>query len=43
MEAGFEEVYVSNMGPNWAEMIREYGASVLPELRTMASRQDQPT
>jgi G6PDH family F420-dependent oxidoreductase len=43
VEAGFEEVYVANMGPHWGEMIREYGASVLPELRTLAARQDRAT
>jgi G6PDH family F420-dependent oxidoreductase len=35
VEAGFEEVYVSNMGPHYADMIREYGASVLPRLREL--------
>lgn len=39
VEAGFEEVYVANMGPNYRDMIREYGASVLPELRTCAGQQ----
>lgn len=32
-DAGFEDVYVSNMGPHWREMIRAYGAEVLPRLR----------
>ncbi|MEP6648365.1 MAG: TIGR03557 family F420-dependent LLM class oxidoreductase [Lapillicoccus sp.] len=32
-EAGFEEIYVANMGPNYADMIRGYGREVLPRLR----------
>jgi G6PDH family F420-dependent oxidoreductase len=39
VEAGFEEVYVSNMGPHYADMIREYGASVLPQLKEVAVSQ----
>lgn len=31
-EAGFDEVYVANMGPNWRAMIEFYGEQVLPEL-----------
>jgi G6PDH family F420-dependent oxidoreductase len=34
VEAGFDEVYVANMGPHWAEMLRGFGAEVLPELRS---------
>ncbi len=34
IEAGFDEVYVANMGPHWAEMLRRYGDEVLPELRS---------
>jgi hypothetical protein len=30
--AGFDEVYVANMGPRWREMIEFYGAEVLPGL-----------
>lgn len=33
LEAGFDEIYVANMGPHYAEMIRAYGADVLPALR----------
>ena len=33
VEAGFDEVYVANMGPNYAAMIRCFGAEVLPQLR----------
>lgn len=33
VEAGFDEVYVANMGPHYAEMIAAYGSDVLPELR----------
>lgn len=31
-EAGFDEVFVANMGPRWREMIAFYGDEVLPEL-----------
>ena len=33
VEAGFEEIYVANMGPHYREMIAAYGAEVLPALR----------
>ena len=33
VKAGFEEIYVANMGPHYAEMIRGYGREVLPRLR----------
>ena len=33
VEAGFDEVYVANMGPHWREMLRAYGEEVLPALR----------
>ncbi|QIX27577.1 LLM class F420-dependent oxidoreductase [Nocardioides sp. JQ2195] len=33
VEAGFEEVYVANMGPHWRQMIDMYAESVLPVLR----------
>ncbi|MCW2794572.1 TIGR03557 family F420-dependent LLM class oxidoreductase [Nocardioides sp.] len=33
VEAGFDEVYVANMGPHYLDMIEEYGARVLPALR----------
>jgi G6PDH family F420-dependent oxidoreductase len=33
LEVGFDDIYVSNMGPHYAEMITMYGAEVLPELR----------
>lgn len=32
-DAGFDEVYVSNIGPHWREMIAFYGEHVLPQLR----------
>jgi G6PDH family F420-dependent oxidoreductase len=38
VEAGFDDVYVANMGPHYADMIAAYGAEVLPELR-----RSQPT
>jgi G6PDH family F420-dependent oxidoreductase len=34
VEAGFEEVYVANMGPHYADMIAAYGEHVLPVLRS---------
>jgi len=33
LDAGFDEVYVSNMGPNYEAMLRVYGDKVLPALR----------
>lgn len=33
MEAGFDEIYVANMGPHYAELMSAYGESVLPQLR----------
>ena len=32
-DAGYDELYVANMGPHFAEMIAFYGDKVLPELR----------
>jgi G6PDH family F420-dependent oxidoreductase len=32
-EAGFDEVFVANMGPHWREMIEFYGEHVLPQVR----------
>lgn len=37
VEAGFEELYVANMGPYYPEMIRTYGEQVLPRLRDSAA------
>lgn len=37
LDAGYDEVYVANMGPHYAEMIAAYGAEVLPELRKGAA------
>ncbi|MDP3966657.1 MAG: TIGR03557 family F420-dependent LLM class oxidoreductase [Nocardioides sp.] len=34
VEAGFEEVFVSNMGPHYREMLAAYGEHVLPALRS---------
>jgi G6PDH family F420-dependent oxidoreductase len=31
-DAGFDQVYVANMGPHWREMIEFYGEEVLPAL-----------
>jgi G6PDH family F420-dependent oxidoreductase len=33
-DAGYDEVYVANMGPHYAEMIKAYGEKVLPALRS---------
>ncbi len=33
LEAGFDDIYVANMGPHYAQMLRMYGEEVLPELR----------
>lgn len=32
-EAGFDDVFVANLGPRFAEMLTAYGAEVLPEVR----------
>ena len=37
VEAGFEEVFVANMGPNYRAMIQAYGERVLPALRSEVS------
>lgn len=37
VEAGFDEVYVANMGANYAAMIRAYGEKVLPAVRSAGS------
>lgn len=41
LDAGFDDVYVANMGPHYADMIAAYGSDVLPELRNRA-RSSQP-
>lgn len=33
VDAGYDEVYVANMGPHYLDMIRAYGAEVLPQLK----------
>jgi G6PDH family F420-dependent oxidoreductase len=33
VDAGYDEVYVANMGPNYLAMIDAYGSDVLPRLR----------
>jgi len=33
VDAGYDEVYVSNMGPHWEGFMRLYGDEVLPALR----------
>jgi G6PDH family F420-dependent oxidoreductase len=34
LRVGFDDIYVANMGPHYAEMISMYGDLVLPKLRT---------
>ncbi len=36
-DAGFEEAYVANMGPHYADMIEAFGKEVLPALRAQAA------
>ncbi len=36
LEAGFDEIYVANMGPRYADMLRAYGKEILPALRSTA-------
>ncbi|MDP3893476.1 TIGR03557 family F420-dependent LLM class oxidoreductase [Nocardioides sp.] len=38
LDAGFDELYVANMGPHYREMISAYGERVLPALREEAGR-----
>jgi G6PDH family F420-dependent oxidoreductase len=38
LEAGFEEIYVANMGPHYKDMIATYGREVLPAVRERAAR-----
>ncbi len=33
LEVGFDEIYVANLGPHYADMLRMYGDEILPELR----------
>lgn len=33
LDAGFDEIYVADMGPHYADMIRAFGSDVLPALR----------
>jgi hypothetical protein len=33
VDAGYDEVYVANMGPHYLAMIEAYGRDVLPRLR----------
>jgi hypothetical protein len=36
LEAGFEEVYVANIGPHYRDMIEAFGRDVLPAVRARA-------
>jgi hypothetical protein len=33
VEAGFDEIFVANMGPHYKDMIQAYGKEVLPAVR----------
>lgn len=37
VDAGFEEIYVANMGPHYREMIEAFGNQVLPAVRAQAA------
>lgn len=37
LEAGFDEIYVANIGPEYAAMLRAYGRDVLPALKANGS------
>jgi len=34
IDAGFDDVFVANMGPHYADMLAAYGSDILPELRS---------
>ena len=38
VDAGYDEVYVANMGPNYLAMIEAYGRDVLPQLRELIAQ-----
>ena len=33
LSAGFDEIYIANMGPHYPDLFRMYGDEVLPKLR----------
>src|SRR5690606_36543220 len=33
-EAGFDDIYIANIGPDWRQMMEAYGKEILPELRS---------
>jgi G6PDH family F420-dependent oxidoreductase len=37
LEVGFDEVYVGNMGPHYADMIQQFGTKVLPAARELGA------
>jgi G6PDH family F420-dependent oxidoreductase len=37
VEAGFDEVYVGNIGPHYREMIRQFGEHVIPRVHSLAA------
>jgi hypothetical protein len=32
-DAGYDEIYVANMGPNYLAMIEAYGSQILPAMK----------
>ena len=41
VDAGFEEIYVANIGPHYRGMIERFGAEVLPAVRERAARRKE--
>jgi hypothetical protein len=41
LEAGFDEVYVAAIGPHYRDMIRHFGADVLPAVRAQAAEREE--
>ena len=41
VDAGFEEVYVANIGPHYRDMIKRFGAEVLPAVRERAAHRKE--
>lgn len=41
LDAGFDDIYVANMGTHWRDLFPAYAKEVLPELRRTATSADQ--
>lgn len=41
VDAGFEEIYVANVGPHYRDMIKRFGADVLPAVRERSRRRQK--